>query len=180
VPEDSGTNQAGVGEPISAVWDVAAQTLVLPQQHYGVIQPTVWEHAPGQLKMLMRATQRVGYVCAASSQDYGRTWSAAALTDIPCPNSGLDAVRLADGRIVVVCNPVHEGRTPLSVLASEDNGKTWPWRLDLEAEPGEYSYPSIVQASDGKLYAVYTYRRTQIRCVSLELAEIDTSPRDVE
>jgi predicted neuraminidase len=171
-PGYPGTQPVGEGEPVSAVWDVDAQALVLPQQHYGVIQPTVWEYAPGHLKMLMRATQRVGYVCAASSTDYGRTWSAASRTEIPCPNSGLDAVRLADGRVVLICNPTHEGRTPLSLLASSDNGESWPWRLDVERGPGEYSYPSIVQASDGTLHAVYTHRRTQIRHLVLRPDEL--------
>ena len=113
-----------------------------------------------------------GGAWVSTSDDYGRTWSPAAPTEIPCPNSGLDAVRLADGRIVVICNPTHEGRTPLSILASTDNGETWSWRLDLETAPGEYSYPSIVQASDGRGHAVYTYRRTQIRHLALRPDEI--------
>ncbi|MBN2392866.1 MAG: exo-alpha-sialidase [Anaerolineae bacterium] len=159
--------RASIAEPVSATWDARSHELVVPQQHFGVIQPTVWEYAPGCLKMLMRATQRVGFVCSAHSEDYGRTWSAAARTEIPCPNSGLDAVRLADGRIVLACNPTSEGRTPLSLLMSEDNGDTWPWRLDLETEPGEYSYPSIIQASDDKLHVVYTYRRDHIQHVVL-------------
>ncbi|MBN1641741.1 MAG: exo-alpha-sialidase [Anaerolineae bacterium] len=156
-----------VDEPVSAVWDAASRTLIVPQGHAGVIQPTVSEYAPGRLHMLMRATRRVGYVCAAHSDDYGQTWSAASVTDIPCPNSGLDAVRLADGRLVLACNPTHEGRTPLSLLTSEDNGATWPHRLDLETEPGEYSYPSIIQAADGRVHVAYTWRRTCIQHVVL-------------
>jgi predicted neuraminidase len=144
------------------VWDSTSDTLVVPQAHFGVIQPAVWEYAPGRLKMLMRATTRIGAVCAASSEDYGRTWSPASLTAVPNPNSGLDAVRLSDGRVVLACNPTREGRTPLSVLMSEDNGETWPWRKDLETKPGEYSYPSIIQAADGRVHVVYTYQRTQI------------------
>jgi predicted neuraminidase len=114
-------------------------------------------------EMLMRATRRVGFVCTASSDDYGRSWSPASPTDIPNPNSGLDAVRLPDGRIVLACNPTRKGRTPLSLLVSEDNGVTWPWRKDLETEAGEYSYPSVIQAADGQVHGVYTYRRKQIR-----------------
>jgi len=150
-------------EPVSATWDEAAHRLVLPRSHCGVIQPTVWEYAPGRLKMLMRSTQRVGVVCVSCSADFGRTWSPAAVTDIPCPNSGLDAVRLRDGRIVLACNPTREGRTPLSLLVSADNGETWPWRYDLETEPGEFSYPSIIQAADGQVHVVYTFQRTHIR-----------------
>jgi predicted neuraminidase len=149
-------------EPVSATWDSASHELVLPQQHCGVIQPTAWEYAPGRLKMLMRATQRVGFVCAASSEDYGRTWSPALSTSIPCPNSGLDAVRLSDGRIVLACNPTRQGRTPLCLLVSEDNGVTWPWRKDLETEAGEYSYPSVIHAADGRVHGVYTYQRKRI------------------
>jgi predicted neuraminidase len=171
-PSPAASLPVGGAEPVSATWDAAAHALVLPQQHSGIIQPTVWETAPGRVKMLVRATQRVGFVCSASSDDYGRTWSAASTTDIPCPNSGLDAVRLADGRIVLACNPVHQGRTPLSLLASADNGVTWPWRLDLETAEGEYSYPSIIQASDGRVHVVYTHRREQIWHAVLDLGEI--------
>jgi predicted neuraminidase len=169
--------RADADEPISATWDTASRELILPQQHCGVIQPTVWEYAPGHLGMLMRATQRVGFVCSARSDDGGRTWSAAIPTGIPCPNSGLDAVRLLDGRIVLACNPTHEGRTPLCLLVSEDNGATWSWRVDLETEPGEYSYPSVIQASDGQVHVVYTYRRMRIQHVTLDPDEIGATDR---
>jgi predicted neuraminidase len=155
--------ETGTSELTSATLDAASHRLVLPQEHYGVIQPTVWEYAPGRLRMLMRATRPVGVVCTSSSDDYGHTWSPASRTGIPNPNSGLDAVRLRDGRIVLACNPVWEGRTPLSLLVSEDNGETWPWRQDVETGRGEYSYPSIIQTTDGHVHVVYTYRRSQIR-----------------
>jgi predicted neuraminidase len=87
---------------------------------------------------------------------------------IPHSNSGLDAVRLTDGRIVLACNPVHQGRSPLALLVSWDNGETWPWRRDLESGPGEYSYPSIIQAADGRVHVVYTFRRTHIQHVTLD------------
>jgi predicted neuraminidase len=147
---------------VSAIWDESSGKLVLPRHFAGVIQPTLWEHDPGRVKMLMRSTERVGYVCASASDDYGRTWSPAERVPIPNPNSGLDAVRLADGRILLACNPVREGRTPLSVLVSEDNGATWPRRVDLETGTGEYSYPSVIQAGDGRVRVVATHGRTQI------------------
>lgn len=163
------------GDLVSATWNAATGQLALPESFAGVIQPTVWEHEPGRLRMLMRATRLVGYVCLSDSADYGRTWSPARLTDIPNPNSGLDAVRLGDGRIVLACNPVREGRTPLSLLVSEDNGETWPWRLDLETAEGEYSYPSIIQAADGTIYVVYTWRRETIQHAVLSLDDLSHS-----
>jgi predicted neuraminidase len=162
VAPGTGTYEASQETVVSAVWDEFSGTLVLPKHFFGVIQPTLWEYAPGRVKMLMRSTQRVGYVCASVSDDHGRTWSPTERLAIPNPNSGLDAVRLQDGSIVLACNPVREGRTPLSVLVSEDNGATWPRRIDLETGPGEYSYPSIVQADDGCVHMVATHERTQI------------------
>jgi predicted neuraminidase len=172
VAPGAGRYEVGSGEVVSAIWDADSGRLLLPQQHFGVIQPAVWEYAPGRLKMLMRATQRVGCVCASVSDDYGRTWSPAEPVPVPNPNSGLDAVRLQDGRILLVCNPVREGRTPLSVLVSEDNGATWPQRLDLETQPGEYSYPSVIQAEDGRVHVVATHQRTQIFHYVLESQDL--------
>jgi predicted neuraminidase len=175
VAPGAGAYEGGSAKLVSAVWDKASGTLLLPQEFSGVIQPALWEAAPGRVKMLMRATQRVGCVCAALSEDYGRTWSAAERIPIPNPNSGLDAVRLQDGRIVLACNPVREGRTPLSVLLSEDNGATWPRRLDLETDPGEYSYPSVIQVADGRIHVVATHRRTQIFHYIIDPQEVESA-----
>ena len=167
-PVHAPDREAERGDQMSANWDTVSHQLVLPQEHAGVIQPTVWEYAPGRLKMLMRSTRRVGVVCASTSDDYGRTWSPAVPTDLPNPNSGLDAVRLSDGRVVLACNPTREGRSPLSFLVSEDDGATWRQRLDVETGPGEFSYPSIIQASNGWVHLVYTYRREHIRHVTFD------------
>ncbi len=163
---------SGSKKILSAVWDEANRRLILPQHFSGVIQPTVWEYAPGRVKMLMRSTQRVGCVCSSISEDYGRTWSPVDRTEVPNPNSGLDAVRLGDGRVVLACNPVPEGRSPLSLLVSEDNGVTWRHRIDLEKDPGEYSYPAIIQAEDGRVHVVATYNREQIFHYVVETHEL--------
>ena len=172
VAPGAGKYEAGTESVVSAVWDESSGQLVLPKHFAGVIQPTLWEYAPGRVKMLMRSTQRVACVCAATSDDCGRTWSPAERVPIANPNSGLDAVRLQDGRIVLVCNPVRDGRTPLSVLVSEDNGATWPHRIDLETNPGEYSYPSVIQAEDGRIHIVATHQRVQIFHYALEPKEL--------
>jgi predicted neuraminidase len=168
------TPSAGGGDSlISAFWDVQARQLLLPQEFAGVIQPTLWESAPGVVHMLLRSTKRVGAVCSATSNDYGRTWNPARPLAVPNPNSGLDAVRLADGRIVLACNPTAEGRSPLALLISHNNGETWPGRLDLETGPGEFSYPSLIQSADGSIHVVYTHRRRHIQHVSIEPHELD-------
>lgn len=103
--------ESGIAQqPISATWGSVTGRLILPDDHAGVIQPAVWEYTPGRLKMLMRATRRVGHICQAVSDDFGRTWASAQPTDLPNPNSGLDAVRLTDGRVALVYNPTQSAR----------------------------------------------------------------------
>jgi predicted neuraminidase len=125
----------------------------------GAIQPTVWESEPGRVHALVRTT--AGFVGRTDSTDDGRTWSELTLTDLSNNNSGLDAARLTDGRIALVCNPIDSGRTPLSVLISDDNGTTWTRRLDLETAAGEYSYPAIIPTAGGMAIS-YTWNRERI------------------
>ena len=88
-------------------------------------------------------------------------------TVLPNPNSGTDAVTLEDGRHLLVYNHTPKGRTPLNVAVSDD-GKAWKAGPVLEAEPGEYSYPAVIQASDGLVHVTYTWRRRRIKHVVLD------------
>jgi predicted neuraminidase len=128
----------------------------------GVIQPSLWESRPGHVHMLMRST--CGWICRSDSRDGGRSWTPVRRTDLPNNNSGLDLVRLQDGALALVYNPVAgdwAARTPLSIALSFDDGRTWPRRLDLETGPGEYSYPAIVGFGD-EIAVTYTWRRERI------------------
>lgn len=146
--------------------------IVVPGENYGIIQPTIFETSDGSLRMLTRATQRIGQICTATSKDAGLTWTGAAPTDLPNPNSGIDAVRLADGRVVLCHNPTHTGRTPLVLSVSKDDGVTWRVGPTLEMESGEYSYPAIIQAASGEVHVTYTWKRTRVRHWVLEPKEL--------
>jgi predicted neuraminidase len=144
-----------------------------PQHPQGIIQPTLLRRKDGSLFMLARSTGSIGQICMSDSTDGGLTWSPAkAVEALPNPNSGIDAVTLADGRHVLVYNPTHQGRTPLALATSSDDGKTWKQSVVLEDTPGEYSYPAIVQAADGALHVVYTWKRVRIRHVLVDLKEL--------
>jgi predicted neuraminidase len=129
------------------------------------IQPTILTHPGGRLQILCRTRQ--GKVGESWSEDLGRTWSPMTLTDLPNPNSGIDAVTLADGRHLLVFNPVNRGRTPL-VVALSDDGKSWKTALTLEDQPGEYSYPAVIQADDGRVHVTYTWKRTRIKHATID------------
>ena len=132
-------------------------------ENYGVIQPTLWELEPGHVRMLMRATRRIGVICRADSVDGGRSWFPAEPTDLPNPNAGIDAVKMKDGRIALVYNDTKSGRSPLSVALSDDGGATWRKAVELENEPRmEFSYPAVIQARNGDLMTTYTWKRRRI------------------
>ena len=69
---------------------------------------------------------------------------------------------------IVLIYPKWGPRTPLRLSVSKDNGASWETVRDIENQAGEYSYPSIMQKSDGSLHIVYTYNRTRIKHVSME------------
>ena len=145
--------------------------VTVPDEPYGVIQPAVVRLPDGRLRMYMRSTQRIGRICSADSNDGGRTWTQAKKTELPNPNSGIDAVTLTDGRIVMIYNHTERGRSPLNLAVSSD-GEHWNPFLVLEADPGEYSYPAIIQAGDGDLHMTYTWNRKRIKYVRLALDSV--------
>ena len=130
----------------------------------GIIQPTLWESAPGQVHVLLRST--AGAIYRSDSQDYGKTWTPAYRTALPNPNSGIDLARLPDGTLALAYNRDDQNwgsRATLSVALSTDNGATWPRVLDVErGESGdEFSYPAIVSFGD-TLALTYTWKRKKI------------------
>jgi len=82
------------------------------------------------------------------------------------PNSGIDAAMLRDGRALLVYNDTSRGRSPLNVAVSAD-GREWKNVVTLESQPGEYSYPAIIQTSDGLVHITYTWKRERVRHVVL-------------
>lgn len=97
------------------------------------------------------------------------------LTSLPNPNSGLDAVTLRDGRQLIVYNHTASGRSPLNVAVSRD-GKVWEAALTLESEPGEFSYPAVIQSRDGMVHVTYTWNRVRIKHVEIDPARLEAQP----
>lgn len=142
-----------------------------PEGPYGIIQPTIISLGGNRLRLFARSSSSIGMICAADSTDRGVTWTQAHPIGIPNPNSGIDAVKLRDGRIVLAYNNTNSGRTPLNLAVSTD-GEHFKLFATLEAEPGEFSYPAIIQGSDGDLHVTYTWNRTRIRYLHFPLADV--------
>ncbi|MEE2776881.1 MAG: sialidase family protein [Acidobacteriota bacterium] len=141
----------------------------------GGIQPTFLRHPAGRLQALFR-TRQANRIGETWSDDDGRTWSEPTLTDLPNPSAGIDTLSLPDGRFLLVYNHTSrlEGERPRDGTRSELNlavstdGRHWRAALLLERQPGEYSYPAMIRATDGLLHLTYTYRRRQIKHVVVD------------
>ncbi|HUR44284.1 MAG TPA: sialidase family protein [Candidatus Saccharimonadales bacterium] len=136
-------------------------------KEFGAIQPTILQYGGQRLQILCRSRQ--GNITDCWSEDGGKTWRPMKATELPNPNSGIDAVTLKDGRQLVIYNHNTKGhRYPLNLATSTD-GKSWKAGPVLETEPpGEYSYPAIIQTSDGLVHATYTWKRQRIKHVVLD------------
>ncbi len=146
-------------------------------KEFRLIQPSVLTYENGNLQLLCRS--RNDYVFSSWSTDNGLTWSSFEPTTLPNPNSGTDAVSLDNGLQLLVYNhtKVTEGkwggpRSPLNVALSKD-GLNWKAAWLLETEPGEFSYPSVIQSHDGKVHLVYTWNREKIKHVCLDIDKLD-------
>ena len=73
---------------------------------------------------------------------------------------------------MLVYNHAERGHTPLNVAVSRDGGATWNMFDTLESAPGEFSYPAVIQASNGDLHLTYTWNRVKIRHAVIALKDI--------
>ncbi|MBP1635058.1 MAG: sialidase [Acidobacteria bacterium] len=146
------------------------------------IQPAILFLREGLLQALCRT--RSGVIAATRSRDGGKTWDQLSRTSLPNPNSGIDAVTLADGRHLLVYNhsaPAAGSRSgprcPLNVALSAD-GVAWEPVATLETDPlpDGYAYPAVIQSSDGLVHVTYTWNRRRIKHVVMDAGNMGSGP----
>ncbi|WP_437202831.1 sialidase family protein [Planctomicrobium sp. SH664] len=148
---------------------------------FQAIQPSLLI-LPDNTLLAVGRTRNQKTVFQIASKDQGRTWGPMSATMLPNPNSGTDAVTLKDGRQLIVYNHTRDRkRTPLNIAVSDD-GQHWRSALVLEDEPGEYSYPAVIQTADGLVHVTYTWKREKVKHVVIDPARLqlteftDTKP----
>jgi predicted neuraminidase len=146
----------------------------------GLDQPTVVQLSDGSVLALFRSTQAKAMIMKSVSTDRGLTWSAPEPTEFPNPEAGIAMARLSNGRLVLVYNDSPRTRSPLTVAMSADDGKTWPWKRNIETDPFEFSYPCVIQSGDGLIHVSYTYKRTHIKHVVFNEEWITRQSADTE
>jgi predicted neuraminidase len=148
----------------------------------GAIQPAILFLKNGSLESLGRTSNNK--IFRTYSDDGGKTWGPMTLTDLPNPDSGIDAVTLRDGRQLLVYNhntregSNNKGRSPLNVAISPD-GTNWFAALVLENDgeaPSGFSYPAVIQTRDGLVQITYTWERKRIKHVVIDPEKLELKP----
>ena len=155
LPLYSDTFSAG----LMAITDDAGKTWTAsqPLAGFGSIQPTLFEKKDGTVAAYMRENGPHGKVRVCESADGGLTWGSVGESSLVNPGSGLDGVKLADGRWLLVHNDLPKGRHRLAVSLSDDEGQTWKWtRYLADDTSGRFHYPACVQAKDGTVHVTYS------------------------
>ena len=170
IPDAGATAAAAETQP-EAVDGVGTKLYPPAKTTVGIIQPSAVWLGGHHLRFYARGHTRSARVAVSDSMDDGKTWTQARLLDLANPNSGLDAVRLQDGRVVLIFNHSYNRRTPLNLAVSPD-GEHFKVFKTLEDGSGQYSYPAIIQAANGDLLMTYSWRRQTIKFVRARLGDV--------
>lgn len=115
----------------------------------------VLELRDGTLAMYVRTNYGIA---VSYSYDRGRHWTEGVDSGIQGPCSRFHIRRLRSGNILLVNHYDFRGRNNLHALLSEDDGKTFPYRLLLDARD-DVSYPDAKEGEDGFIDIVYDRER---------------------
>jgi len=121
-------------------------------------EPMLYEQKNGVLRMLVRTTYGIG---EAFSYDRGKNWNTPVKSEIKGPCSRFHITRLSSGRVMLINHYDFDNRNNLTVMLSDDDGKTFPYRLLLD-ERNEVSYPDAVE-HNGFIYIIYDRERGDVK-----------------
>ena len=155
----------------------------LPIVGRGPIQPALAVKKDGTIVAYMRDSgDAPGRVHISTSSDNGESWTASVKTDIP-NEASVELCVLKDGRWVFAGNDINDGRYQFSFYISDDEGKSWKWKEKIEydnTKKGSFSYPCLIQTSDGLLHLSYSYSlgegKKTIKHVVIDPAKLTKNP----
>ena len=135
-----------------------SKSLFLPNKGF-CIQPTIEYLEDGRIIALLRTKN--SRIWKSYSSDEGRTFSEPEETAISHNHSGIDIARLSNRKYMLAYNNCgNDKRTPLNLALLDENLKIEKEAI-IERGEGEFSYPAVIKASDGKVHLVYTYITTE-------------------
>ena len=140
------------------------------------IQPVVVPTSDTRAVGLMRNVELDG-ILQTETRDAGARWGALTRTRLPNPNAALSLVCASEGALLLAFNDDARSKENLSLAYSDDGGASWrrfhvveryePANTPVlpEGVPPQFSYPWLVQSSDGDFHLLYTWHRLGIKHV---------------
>lgn len=126
---------------------------IMPQRSFD--EHMILELEDERLAMYVRTYYGIG---VSYSFDRGKTWTEGVDSGLGGPCSRFFIRRLKSGRVLLINHVDFKGRNNLTALLSEDDGRTWPYRLLLDGRDN-VSYPDATQTDDGAIHITYDRER---------------------
>lgn len=133
-------------------------------------EPDWWILPDQNLMAVFRDNRGGGYLYRSVSTDNGRTWSRPVRTNFPDATSKISALRLSDGRYVLVSNPRPRKRDPLVISISED-GIVFTRMIHLVG--GRWvDYPHVIE-HEGHLFIAFAGGKQSVEVLKVRIADLD-------
>ena len=141
------------------------------------LQPAVAAIDGKEALVLARSAEKAnGVVMADSTADGGATWQQVVPPPIANDNTSLNLLRLQSGRLLLAANAIRgRDRSVLQLFLSDDKGASWKVSRVIEDDPNvnaEYSYPALLQTTDGRIHMTYSYHAKVIAHVTITEAAL--------
>ncbi len=133
-------------------------------------EPYWYELPDGNLAALFRDNNKSGYLFRSFSTDNGRTWSQPTKTNFPDARSKFCALRLTDGRYVIVSNSNSKMRDPLTIAISDD-GLVFNKMGYLVGER-TIDYPHLIQVGD-YIYVTFDGAKQTVEVLKIKISDLD-------
>jgi hypothetical protein len=150
-----------VSEDKGKTWNLLGNTVV-SKKEASCDENMIVERKDGSFFMWIRTKYGIG---ESNSFDGGKTWSEPARRGIPHTESRFFIRRLQSGNLLLVKHgeiSQQTGRSHLTAILSDDDGRTWKGSLLLDERNG-VSYPDGDQMKDGTIFIIYDFERTRAK-----------------
>ena len=133
-------------------------------------EPYWWVLPDGKsIAALYRDNGKSGFLARGFSTDNGRTWSTPVRTNFPDATSKFSAVRLPDGRYVLVSNANPKKRDPLTLALSAD-GLVFT-SMGYLVGGRHVDYPHVIY-HEGALYVAFATAKSTVEVLKIRVADL--------
>ncbi len=147
------------------------------------LQPVIMPYSELEAVSLLRyAGDPPNRILAQFTDNAGLAWPEPFKIDLPNPNAAITGISVNGGqRLLMVFNDHPDERDRLTLAISDDHGESWKkihvfeqWDEEKKGKKQGYSYPSLIQATNGDLHLVYSWNVQKIRHVRFNQAWLES------